>query len=104
MEFGGPYDVVVVGGGNAALCAAPAGAPARRQRAHHRGGADPHARRQQPPHAQRALHAHGPAEVLVGDYAEDEFCQDLLQVTGGETDEKLARLTHSQPEQTCGDG
>jgi len=30
---------------------------------------------------------------LVGSYTEEEFWKDLLQVTGGETDERLARLT-----------
>jgi tricarballylate dehydrogenase len=29
---------------------------------------------------------------LVGDYLEDEFYKDLLQVTGGETNEELARM------------
>ena len=31
-------------------------------------------------------------ETLTGPYTEDEFWDDLLRVTGGETDEELARL------------
>jgi tricarballylate dehydrogenase len=34
----------------------------------------------------------GPVNQLVGDYLEDEFYKDLLQVTGGETNEELARM------------
>jgi tricarballylate dehydrogenase len=34
-----------------------------------------------------------PQDVLVDAYPEEEFWQDLLKVTGGHTDEKLARLT-----------
>src|SRR4029434_1774178 len=33
-----------------------------------------------------------PQDVLVDAYPEEEFWQDLLKVTGGATDEKLARL------------
>ena len=34
----------------------------------------------------------GPDNFLVGSYEEEEFYQDLLQVTGGETNEELARM------------
>jgi tricarballylate dehydrogenase len=34
-----------------------------------------------------------PQDVLLDAYPEEEFFQDLLKVTGGATDEKLARLT-----------
>jgi tricarballylate dehydrogenase len=33
-----------------------------------------------------------PQDVLVGSYTEEEFWQDLLKVTGGQTNEALARL------------
>jgi tricarballylate dehydrogenase len=86
------YDVIVVGGGNAALCAAM---EARRGGAevviveaapqHLRGGNSRHTRNV------RYFHS-GPDNFLVGSYEEEEFYQDLLQVTGGETNEELARM------------
>lgn len=85
-------DVLVVGGGNAALCAA---LEARRGGASvllveaaprpFRGGNSRHTRNV------RYMHV-GDDFYLTGTYAEDEFYADLLQVTGGETDETLARL------------
>lgn len=90
------YDVLVVGGGNAALCAA---INARRAGANvlvveaapqfYRGGNTRHTRNL------RCAHDHG-NEILTGPYPEDEFWEDLLRVTGGETDEDLARYTISQ--------
>jgi tricarballylate dehydrogenase len=53
---------------------------------HLRGGNSRHTRNC------RYLHE-GPEYYLVGTYSEDEFFQDLLQVTGGETNEQLARMT-----------
>jgi tricarballylate dehydrogenase len=86
-------DVLVIGGGNAALCAAlmarEAGASvlllesAPRE---WRGGNSQHTRNL------RCMHD-APQDVLVDAYPEEEFWQDLLKVTGGTTDEKLARLT-----------
>jgi tricarballylate dehydrogenase len=88
-----PYDVLVVGGGNAALCAA---ITARRAGASvlivesapkaFRGGNSRHTRNF------RSMHD-GPTDVLTDAYPEEEYWQDLLKVTGGETDEQLARHT-----------
>ncbi len=86
------HDVLVIGGGNAALCAAlmarEAGASVLLLEAaprEWRGGNSQHTRNL------RCMHD-GPQDVLVGAYGEEEFWQDLLKVTGGNTDEQLARL------------
>jgi tricarballylate dehydrogenase len=87
------YDVLVAGGGNAALCAAitarQAGASVllveSAPRAF-RGGNSRHTRNL------RAMHDK-PNEVLTDAYKEDEYWDDLLRVTGGQTDESLARMT-----------
>ncbi len=85
------FDVIVIGGGNAALCAAltarEAGArvllleSAPRE---WRGGNSSHTRNL------RCMHD-APQDVLTGAYPEEEYWQDLLKVTGGLTDESLAR-------------
>jgi tricarballylate dehydrogenase len=85
-------DVLVIGGGNAALCAAlmarEAGASvlllesAPRE---WRGGNSQHTRNL------RCMHD-APQDVLVDAYPEEEYWQDLLKVTGGITNEQLARL------------
>ena len=85
-------DVLVIGGGNAALCAAlvarEAGASVLLLEAappEWRGGNSMHVRNL------RCMHD-APQDVLQGAYPEEEFWQDLLKVTGGLTDEVLARL------------
>ena len=85
-------DVLIAGGGNAALCAAiearEAGARVlvvESAPAHFRGGNSRHTRNL------RCAHD-GPADELTGRYTEDEYWQDLVDVTGGETNERLARL------------
>lgn len=85
------YDVLVIGGGNAALCAAIA---ARRGGASvlvlegapkfYRGGNTRHTRNM------RCAHD-AATDILTGPYSEEEFWEDLLRVTGGQTDEVLAR-------------
>ncbi len=92
-DFDRIYDVAVIGGGNAALCAA---ITARERGASvivmehapkvFRGGNSRHTRNL------RAMHE-GPTSVLTESYLEDEYWDDLLRVTGGNTDEKLARMT-----------
>ncbi|MFK7870624.1 MAG: FAD-dependent tricarballylate dehydrogenase TcuA [Roseobacter sp.] len=85
-------DIVIVGGGNAALCAAITAAEAGAQilileaaPKAYRGGNSRHTRNF------RCMH-HGPLGPLVDSYAEDEYYDDLLKVTAGQTDEHLARL------------
>jgi tricarballylate dehydrogenase len=85
-------DVLVIGGGNAALCAAimarEAGSSVMLLEAaprEWRGGNSQHTRNL------RCMHD-GPQDVLVESYPEEEYWQDLLKVTGGLTDETLARI------------
>ncbi len=84
-------DVLVIGGGNAALCAAlsarEAGASVLMLEAapiEWRGGNSIHTRNL------RCMHD-APQDVLTEAYPEEEFWQDLLKVTGGCTNEALAR-------------
>ncbi|MBL0936005.1 MAG: FAD-dependent tricarballylate dehydrogenase TcuA [Rhizobiaceae bacterium] len=89
--MGETWDVLVAGGGNAALCAAIA---ARRAGARvlvveaapkfYRGGNTRHTRNMRCAHETATEH-------LTGPYTEDEFWDDLLRVTQGQTDEDLAR-------------
>ena len=92
------FDVVVVGGGNAALCAAIRAAETgasvalfERAPKDYRGGNSRHTRNL------RCMHR-DPKGVLTGSYDEDEFYDDLLKVTKGNTDEDLARLAIRESE------
>src|SRR6266705_3302324 len=86
------FDVLVIGGGNAALCAAIS---ARRSGASvlvlegapkfYRGGNTRHTRNM------RCAHD-AATDILTGPYTEEEFWDDLLRVTGGQTDEELAKF------------
>ena len=85
-------DVLIIGGGNAALCAAlmalEGGASVMLLEAaprEWRGGNSMHTRNL------RCMHD-APQDVLMEAYPEEEFWQDLLKVTGGNTNEALARL------------
>jgi tricarballylate dehydrogenase len=93
------YDVLVIGGGNAALCAAIS---ARREGAtvlvlesadaFWRGGNTRHTRNM------RCAHD-AATDILTGPYTEEEFFEDLMRVTGGRTDEPLARhMIHESKE------
>ena len=92
MEASRTYDVLILGGGNAALCAAIEAAHAGRSvlvlecaPRHFRGGNSRHTRNL------RCMHD-APADVLSESYPEDEYWQDLVKVTGGQTNERLARM------------
>src|SRR6266566_6772705 len=92
VDFNRKFDVLVIGGGNAALCAAIG---ARRAGASvlvlegapkfYRGGNTRHTRNMRCAHDTAT-------DILTGPYTEEEFWEDLLRVTGGETDEELARF------------
>ncbi len=92
VDLNRTFDVLVVGGGNAALCAAIS---ARRGGASvlvleaapkfYRGGNTRHTRNMRCAHDSAT-------EILTGPYTEEEFWEDLLRVTGGNTDEQLARF------------
>ena len=98
MDFSPLFDLLVLGGGNAALCAA---LTARRAGLTvlvveaapkpFRGGNSRHTRNI------RTMHS-GPLDVLTQAYPEEEYWQDLLEVTGGLTDERLARMTIRETE------
>ena len=85
------YDVLVIGGGNAALCAAlsasECGARVLVVEAappDFRGGNSRHTRN---------------LRCMTDSYDEEEYWTDLLRVTGGQTDERLARIAiRSTPE------
>ena len=92
MDADQKYGVLVAGGGNAALCAAIAARSAgasvlllESAPKHFRGGNSRHTRNL------RCMHE-GPAAPMTGAYLEDEYWQDLLDVTGGRTNEGLARM------------
>jgi tricarballylate dehydrogenase len=92
LDLNRKFDVLVIGGGNAALCAAIS---ARRSGASvlvlegapkfYRGGNTRHTRNM------RCAHD-AATDILTGPYPEQEFWEDLERVTGGQTDEELARF------------
>jgi tricarballylate dehydrogenase len=91
MDTDKKFDTVVIGGGNAALCAAIS---ARREGASvlvleaapkfYRGGNTRHTRNM------RCAHD-AATDTLTGPYPEEEMFDDLLRITGGNTDEVLAK-------------
>jgi tricarballylate dehydrogenase len=90
------YDVLVIGGGNAALCAAVAAAHEGAKvlvleaaPKFYRGGNTRHTRNMRCAHDTAT-------DTLSGPYSEEEFLDDLLKVTGGTTDEQLARYMIAQ--------
>ena len=94
-------DIAIIGGGNAALCAAITAAEAGARvliletaPKPYRGGNSRHTRNF------RCMH-HGPLGPLVDSYTEEEYLADLMKVTGGKTDEGLARLAIRSSEVKC---
>jgi len=92
----GPIDVLVAGGGNAGISAAINAAAAGLKVVvaeagprHMRGGNTRHTRNL------RVMHE-DPKPPLTGTYGEEEYLDDLMRVTGGETDRALARMTIAQ--------
>src|SRR5581483_6885755 len=91
MDTDRKFDTIVIGGGNAALCAAIS---ARREGASvlvleaapkfYRGGNTRHTRNM------RCAHD-AATDTLTGPYSEEEMFDDLLRITGGNTDEVLAK-------------
>ena len=102
VDLSRKFDVLVIGGGNAALCAAIS---ARRSGASvlvlegapkfYRGGNTRHTRNM------RCAHD-AATEILTGPYPEAEFWEDLLRVTGGQTDEELARFMIAESKDILG--
>jgi tricarballylate dehydrogenase len=102
MDFNDTFDVVVAGGGNAALCAAITAARAgcrviviEGAPAFYRGGNTRHTRNLRLAHD-------GSAPTMTGPYEQAEFLDDLYRVTGGETDEVLAKLTIARSAELLG--
>jgi tricarballylate dehydrogenase len=87
------FDVMVIGGGNAALCAA---LTARRAGAKVLllESADESCRGGNSRYTRNLRYLHDQAtDFLTGPYTEEEFWDDLLRVTDGETNRQLARFT-----------
>jgi tricarballylate dehydrogenase len=91
-----PIDVLIAGGGNAGISAAINAAAAglkvvvvEAAPKHMRGGNTRHTRNL------RIMHEE-PKPPLTGTYGEAEYMDDLMRVTGGETDQALARMTIAQ--------
>lgn len=93
LDLSKPFDLLVIGGGNAALCAAMTARETNisvlvleSSPFEYRGGNSRHTRNLRYLHTSANSH-------LTGPYLEDEFWDDLLRVTDGQTNEELARLT-----------
>jgi tricarballylate dehydrogenase len=92
----GTHDLLIAGGGNAALCAAISAAERGLgvvvcEAAPHgvRGGNSRHTRNMRVAHD-------APTAVLTESYPVDEFFDDLMRVTAGKTNERLARIAISE--------
>lgn len=90
------YDLIVAGGGNAAMCAAVAAAErgvrvlvCEAAPKGFRGGNSRHTRNLRVAHDE-------PTDVLTESYSEEEYFEDLMRVTAGKTNQKLARMTISE--------
>jgi tricarballylate dehydrogenase len=88
---GKEYDVIIAGGGNAALCAALTAAEGS-DRVLLLEKAPPTLRAGNTRHTRDIRYAHDADRYTSGPYSEEEFVADILRVTGGETNEKLAKM------------
>ena len=102
VDLNEPFDVVIAGGGNAALCAAITAARGGARvivveaaPAFYRGGNTRHTRNL------RCAHD-GTAPTMTGPYAQEEFLDDLMRVTGGQTDERLAKMAVARSTELIG--
>jgi len=93
MDLSQTFDVVIAGGGNAAICAAITAARAGKSAIvleaapeFYRGGNSRHTRNLR-------VSQDGNVPVMTGAYDPQEFFDDLIRVTGGVTNEPLARIT-----------
>jgi tricarballylate dehydrogenase len=99
VDLRGPIDVLVVGGGNAGLCAAiTAGCAGARVLLLESAAEDFRAGNSRHTRDVRYMHK-AATEYVTGPYLEEEFWEDLRQVTGGATNESLARLTIRESEE-----
>ncbi|MGI9378797.1 MAG: FAD-dependent tricarballylate dehydrogenase TcuA [Methyloligellaceae bacterium] len=97
--FDKKFDVIIVGGGNAGLCAAISAAEQgvrvlvlESAPKIYRGGNSRHTRNFRCMHRNEKF-------PLTDCYDEEEYFQDLIKVTGGKTDETLARLVIRRSEE-----
>jgi tricarballylate dehydrogenase len=98
---GPQYDILVIGGGNAAVAAAISASRLGVRRIlvleaapiDFRGGNTRHTRNF------RCMHTK-PFPTMPETYPEEEYWEDLLRVTGGQTNEQLARMTIRRSEGT----
>lgn len=95
------YDILVIGGGNAAMAAAISAARLGVARILVLEAAPPHLRGGNSRHTRnfRCMHT-TPLETMPETYPEEEYWQDLLRVTGGQTNEQLARMAIAKSEGT----
>jgi tricarballylate dehydrogenase len=96
------FDVLVIGGGNAALCAAIAARRLGRSvlvleaaPKFYRGGNTRHTRNMRCAHDSAT-------DTLTGPYTEEEFFEDLMRVTGGQTDQDLAKFMIAESKDMLG--
>lgn len=96
------FDVLVIGGGNAALCAAIAARRLGRSvlvleaaPKFYRGGNTRHTRNMRCAHDTAT-------DTLTGPYTEEEFFEDLMRVTGGQTDQDLAKFMIAESKDMLG--
>ena len=90
---GETHDVLIAGGGNAALCAAITAAE-RGARVLIAEAAPKGFRAGNSRHTRNLRTAHeAPTRLLSGRYPVAEYLDDLMRVTAGKTDERLARIT-----------